>query len=103
MGPLRERFKNWILEGRKSRKMLLFIVYIALFLDNMLLTTVGKWRRYYVEGSLFIRASNIPVQFPLYPSTSFAYGIRTFRNICSAPMLARQRLGVWSACSSPNC
>lgn len=42
MGPLRERFKNWILEKRKSRKMLLFIVYIALFLDNMLLTTVGK-------------------------------------------------------------
>ena len=42
MGPLRERFKNWISEGRKSRKMLLFIVYIALFLDNMLLTTVGE-------------------------------------------------------------
>ncbi len=26
---------------RHNRKMLLFIVYIALFLDNMLLTTVG--------------------------------------------------------------
>lgn len=26
-----------------NRKLLLFIVYIALFLDNMLLTTVGKW------------------------------------------------------------
>lgn len=29
-------------KGRHNRKVLLFIVYVALFLDNMLLTTVGK-------------------------------------------------------------
>lgn len=28
---------------RNNRKVLLFIVYIALFLDNMLLTTVGEF------------------------------------------------------------
>lgn len=27
---------------RENRRILLFIVYIALFLDNMLLTTVGE-------------------------------------------------------------
>jgi hypothetical protein len=33
--------EKFVVEGRQSRKMLLFIVYVALFLDNMLLTTVG--------------------------------------------------------------
>lgn len=34
-------FAELIDKYRHNRKMLLFIVYIALFLDNMLLTTVG--------------------------------------------------------------
>ncbi len=33
---------------RHNRKMLLFIVYIALFLDNMLLTTVGMFLSFQV-------------------------------------------------------
>lgn len=30
---------------RNSRRLILIIVFIALFLDNMLLTTVGKYQR----------------------------------------------------------
>lgn len=33
-----------IAEYRNNRKILLLIVYVALFLDNMLLTTVGKFK-----------------------------------------------------------
>jgi hypothetical protein len=44
--------QNWLKMGlledfatkyRDNRKVLLFIVYVALFLDNMLLTTVGEF------------------------------------------------------------
>jgi len=34
-----ENLKAW----RQSRKLILFIVFVALFLDNMLLTTVGQY------------------------------------------------------------
>lgn len=34
-------FAELIAKYQQNRKVLLFIVYIALFLDNMLLTTVG--------------------------------------------------------------
>jgi len=34
-----ECLKAW----RQSRKLILFIVFVALFLDNMLLTTVGRY------------------------------------------------------------
>ena len=34
--------KNYVAGLRGSRKLILFIVFIAIFLDNMLLTTVGK-------------------------------------------------------------
>lgn len=37
--------KEWLNNCRESRKLILFIVAIALLLDNMLLTTVGKWRQ----------------------------------------------------------
>lgn len=32
---------RWLLDGRHSRKLILFIVFLALLLDNMLLTVVG--------------------------------------------------------------
>lgn len=35
---IKERF----VKCRQSRSLILFIVFVALFLDNMLLTTVGK-------------------------------------------------------------
>jgi len=33
---------EYLAAWRQSRKLILFIVFVALFLDNMLLTTVGK-------------------------------------------------------------
>ncbi len=33
---------EYLARNRQNRNYLLFIVYIALFLDNMLLTTVGE-------------------------------------------------------------
>lgn len=33
---------KWLREERQSRKLILFIVFIALLLDNMLLTVVGR-------------------------------------------------------------
>lgn len=32
---------RWLLDSRHSRKLILFIVFLALLLDNMLLTVVG--------------------------------------------------------------
>jgi hypothetical protein len=37
-----QRIKDFWRKWRSSRVLILFIVFIALFLDNMLLTTVGK-------------------------------------------------------------
>lgn len=34
---------RWLLESRNSRKLILFIVFLALLLDNMLLTVVGTY------------------------------------------------------------
>lgn len=36
------RMGGWVQRCRESRRLVLFIVAIALLLDNMLLTTVGK-------------------------------------------------------------
>lgn len=33
---------KWLREERQSRKLILFIVFVALLLDNMLLTVVGR-------------------------------------------------------------
>lgn len=33
---------RWLRESRQSRKLILLIVFIALLLDNMLLTVVGR-------------------------------------------------------------
>lgn len=35
--------EDFVTKYRANRKVLLFIVYVALFLDNMLLTTVGEY------------------------------------------------------------
>lgn len=37
------RFGSWVQRCRESRRLVLVIVAIALLLDNMLLTTVGKF------------------------------------------------------------
>lgn len=37
-----KKCKDYIAGCRGSRRLILFIVFIAIFLDNMLLTTVGK-------------------------------------------------------------
>jgi len=36
-------WKNLVYECRNSRKLVLLVVFIALFFDNMLMTTVGKF------------------------------------------------------------
>lgn len=41
MSSVREFWFKW----RSSRVLILFIVFVALFLDNMLLTTIGQWGR----------------------------------------------------------
>lgn len=38
-----QRLKDFWQKWRSSRVLILLIVFIALFLDNMLLTTVGKY------------------------------------------------------------
>ena len=38
-----KKLKDTCLSLRGSRKLVLVIVFIAIFLDNMLLTTVGKY------------------------------------------------------------
>lgn len=44
---------RWLREGRQSRKLILLIVFIALLLDNMLLTVVGRWMVVVLRG-LFV-------------------------------------------------
>lgn len=46
---------TWLREERQSRKLILFIVFVALLLDNMLLTVVGRCtpadlRSYFLES-----------------------------------------------------
>ena len=40
-----DSLRDFWIKWRSSRALILFIVFVALFLDNMLLTTVGKWER----------------------------------------------------------
>ena len=48
--------------ARESRKLVLVIVAIALLLDNMLLTTVGKnWQFYSRYFSLTSSSSSVPI------------------------------------------
>ena len=43
----RDSFRDFVHECRNSRKLVLLVVFIALFFDNMLLTTVGKaWHEF---------------------------------------------------------
>jgi len=44
---------EWLTAWRQSRKLILFIVFVALFLDNMLLTTVGQYLTFTVLPQLF--------------------------------------------------
>lgn len=46
-------FKNWMIGWRGSRRLVLVIVAIALLLDNMLLTTVGKFFNSQFPFSIF--------------------------------------------------
>uniref|UniRef100_A0A1A9VIZ2 Uncharacterized protein n=1 Tax=Glossina austeni TaxID=7395 RepID=A0A1A9VIZ2_GLOAU len=43
-------FKNWMIQWRGSRRLVLVIVAIALLLDNMLLTTVGDSCPFFTEN-----------------------------------------------------
>ena len=43
MGMLSEESMEFLERCRRSRRLVLIIVAIALLVDNMLLTTVGKW------------------------------------------------------------
>jgi len=47
MGVLSEQTSEFLERCRRSRKLVLIIVAIALLLDNMLLTTVGEYNAYY--------------------------------------------------------
>jgi hypothetical protein len=45
---LKERWRDFscfkcFADIRNSRKLIVLIVFVAIFLDNMLLTTVGRW------------------------------------------------------------
>lgn len=58
---------KWLREERQSRKLSLFIVFVALLLDNMLLTVVGR----YTPTSLvffFATGSPVPQVCPEMPS-----------------------------------
>ena len=46
----RTRIGAYFHQARESRKLVLLIVAIALLLDNMLLTTVGKYRKTCVKS-----------------------------------------------------
>lgn len=50
---------KWLREEKQSRRLILFIVFVALLLDNMLLTVVGKF-------SLDFFTFHIPAKFFLY-------------------------------------
>ena len=41
-GNIKSNISDLIINARQSRKLVLLVVFIALFFDNMLLTTVGK-------------------------------------------------------------
>lgn len=49
------RLLKWLREERQSRKLILFIVFVALLLDNMLLTVVG--RSFFTSHSSFAHLS----------------------------------------------
>lgn len=54
-----EKSKTWMVRWRGSRQLVLVIVAIALLLDNMLLTVVGKWMN--LLCSLILWANYQPV------------------------------------------
>lgn len=67
---------------RNSRKLVLLVVFIALFFDNMLLTTVGKLMFVFVSYLLIrIRARSVVIssKFLLFPNICSSWSIRTRR------------------------
>ena len=44
IGPDEADMPDWLQRIRKSQHLLLFIVFLALLLDNVLLTVVGEYR-----------------------------------------------------------
>ncbi len=46
---LSQRFSDLVIACRQSRSLVLLVVFIALFFDNMLLTTVGKMINYILQ------------------------------------------------------
>lgn len=54
---------KWLREERQSRKLILFIVFVALLLDNMLLTVVGRctfdFLTAYISAKLFFFSCTI--------------------------------------------
>lgn len=83
---------RWLLESRHSRKLILFIVFLALLLDNMLLTVVGTYR-------LSLLGHRFPGR-PAYPNAALELcaaggSWRTrFAKIHPRPRLP---LGVWAS------
>jgi len=65
---------TWLREERQSRRLILFIVFIALLLDNMLLTVVGKCYMLLTpvtcEGTHMMQSQH-PSLGPLYRQTLF--------------------------------
>lgn len=56
----RGMFEEWLKRCRESRQLVVVIVAIALLLDNMLLTTVGKC----IERNYFQRSLDRPFHRP---------------------------------------
>lgn len=54
------RIGGWVQRCRESRQLVLVIVAIALLLDNMLLTTVGKYIFLKYYNPIFILKSHLP-------------------------------------------
>jgi hypothetical protein len=52
------RFGGWVQRCRESRRLVLVIVAIALLLDNMLLTTVGKHKIFQVSTLVNLQATD---------------------------------------------
>lgn len=77
---------KWLREERQSRKLILFIVFVALLLDNMLLTVVGKCAfltsRISVEFlSVSLYATGSPVQTCSVVRTS-VFRVRRSQVVC---------------------
>ena len=82
---------GFVQKYRQNRRMLLGIVYVALFLDNMLLTTV-------VSSVMLSKVCHLPKRCPSFRSICFESNIPTTRTCfsmnastsCLVPLQVRQ-------------